>query len=308
MQPPVIVNPKNGLIEKIPEQRDFVLGGENQTRKVILQSDRDYTKFLPVHETQKRDGFDSYSCVSFSADNSLEILFKRQWGLDINISDRATASMSGTIAGRGNTLTAVADSLRNNGFVDEKDYPWGGRNNSEYLDPVSKQIRDKGKIAALYYDTGYEWVDWGGCDPNELYEGLQYGPLQATVNANAIARGSRVSVTDHAIAIVKAKQNKSFVLLDHYTQQLEEVPWNFYFGSSLLYTVAKRQAFTLVQVFGKPAIYAVAAGGVAMHIVDWDVYMYGQSVGLWDPSAVKVITQGAFDGSYSIGRPIKFGE
>ena len=106
-----------GLILSDPKPTDYMFGGETQVQGIELQPDGQWKDYLPVGEKQHSVYFDTMACVTFSALNALEILIKRQYGIDINFSDRFTAKMSGTTT-NGNYLYKVGDSIRKDGFVD----------------------------------------------------------------------------------------------------------------------------------------------------------------------------------------------
>lgn len=297
-----VVSTAFGYLKETAKKTDFIFGGERQAQKVILQTDRNYMPFLVEHEKQKK-GFDSYSCVSFAANNCIEILLKRQYGFEVNLSDRFLASMSDTIPNKGNYMSRVADALRHYGAVLEDEYPWGGINNSQYLLKPSKDIQEKGLAFVREYDIQYEWVDTGGVDPHKLYDALVYGPVQVSVNSEATYTGARSKKTDHVVTVVSVSKYKSFTIFDHYNRKTYTVPWNFYFGAAMLFTIRKKNKIELVQVYGKPEIYAVETG-VAMHIADWESYEYGQKVGFWDHSTLMIITQSTFERKYILGNTI----
>lgn len=289
-----------GFIDAVPEPLDYVLGAENQALKIILSEDRDYSDYLPPHETQIR-GFDSYACVSFSANNNLEILYKRQYGEGIDWSDRYTASMSDTRPGYGNTFKRVADSIRHNGLVLEEEYSWGGKNGYEYVEKPNKDIIEKGKAQLMKFDIEYEWIDWGGCDPDKLYDALLYGPLQVSVSAAATRTGKRDTNINHAVTIYKAVKGKEFYILDHY-RHTYAVPWNFYFGSAMRFSMLKKKMIPLVMVVGAPEIYAIF-GDVACHISNEATWKYGEEIGIWNKT-VRVIGKQNFQSSYIIGKSL----
>lgn len=301
---PVKLPPKKfGFIETIPEPTDFVLGSAEQARKIELSRERNYEDSLPVKEVQER-GFETYSCVSFSADNNIEILHKRQYGVEQNYSDRYTASMSDTVPGSGNTFKKVADSIRKNGMVLEEEYPWGGTNNVEYLQKPPQSVKDKAKAWLQAFEIQYEWVDWAGCDPNEIYQALLYGPVQVSVDANATYTREISKNTNHAVTVYKGVNKKSFSIFDHYDREKYDLPWNFYFGSAMQYSLLKKKYLPLVMVYGRPEIYAVV-GSTACHVANESTWHYGEQIGIWEKK-IQLITQNSFNEAYTKGEAITF--
>lgn len=294
---------KSGFIEAIPEVADYILGGPNQALKIILSAERDYTNFLPTGETQSRN-FDTYACVSFSALNNLEIIYKKQFGTEVNWSDRYLASMSETIAGQGNTFKKVSDAVRKFGVVPEEEYLWSGNSEQEYLKKPTQSTVDKGRAWLQSFEVQYEWVGWGGCNPETLYNALQFGPLQVSVDSSATQTGIVSSNTDHAVTLYKGTRGRSHGIFDQYNGFAYEVPWNFYFGSAMQFSLMKKKTLPLFMVYNKPEIYAVV-GVTACHIADETSWKYGEKIGLWKKE-IQVYTQKTFDEMFTRGESIIF--
>lgn len=311
-RPDFIMDMKNGTgyVDVEPTPEDFVLGGNNSALKVILSEDRDYSSYLPTRELQKR-GFDSYSCVVFSGLNNLEIIHKKTFGSEINFSDRFIAGMIPVIPHQGTNYSDFWNAVRKYGLVLEEEYPWGGEDGREYVKRPPQEIIDKAKIFFESFEVQHEWVDTAGCDPNKLYEALKFGPLQASVDASATYNGSRSSAVNHSITIFGAVKGKKFKILDHYSRETYEVPWNFYFGSAKQATLIKKKRFQLVQMpFKQPKeeaakIYAIF-GGTACHIADEYSWDYGAKLGIWDKSKISLITEASFNSKFTIGEQISF--
>jgi hypothetical protein len=299
-----------GFIDSKPTPEDYVLGSNNQALKMILSEERDYTKWLPPHEEQKR-GFDSFACVVFSGLNNLEILFQRVWGRVIDFSDRFQAGMTPVIPNRGTNYQNFWDSVRKNGLVLEEEYPWGGKDGHEYVKRPPQPIIDKGLEFNSFYEIQHEWVDWGGCDPNKLYEALRYGTLQASVNGGATSTGVRNTDTNHSITIYKAVKGVKFGILDHYSRSTYEVPWNFYFGSAKQATVIAKKKIQLVQMpwlmdkNEASKIYATY-GAFACHIADEYSWKYGSDIGIWEKDNIKAYTLTGFNKQFTLGKQISF--
>ena len=300
-----------GMIEVAPTEEDYVLGGKKQALKIILSPERDYTDWLPAPESQKR-GYDSFSCVVFSGLNNLEIIFKKQFGFEINWSDRYLAALTPVKPGRGTSYRLFWDAVRKYGLVLEEELPWGGKSGYEY---VSKKAAEpfvpKGKLFVDEYDIQHEWVDSGGCDPNVLYEALQYGPLQASVNGAATYTKKRDRRINHSITIYKAIKGKKFYILDHYTRETYDLPWNFHFGSAKQASLIKKKIVQLVQMpylkdrDEAAKIYAIY-GTTACHISDEYTWHYGDKIGIWKAEKIIGITKRTFDNRFVIGDQLSF--
>lgn len=165
------------------DDRDFVQGTATETKKIVLSPERDYTFALPKPELQYGHGFDTGSCVTFSALNTIETYVKARYGFDWNKSDRFNAKMSNTTI-FGNSFAVVAESIRKDGMVDEAEWPWTPEINTwdKYMAPVAPEVIALGRKNASQIDLKHEWVGWGGVDPELLWEALQYGPQQVSVH------------------------------------------------------------------------------------------------------------------------------
>jgi len=294
-----------GFIDVLPKVEDWVLGGTSQARKVILSRERDYTRFLPTREYQSKAGYDTYSCVCFSGLNVIEMIFKAQYGQDINFSDRAIASLIPVKPWSGTTYYAFWDAVRDYGLVLETEYPWTTENTpNEYLVKPPQAVLDKGKLFNQSYEIEHEWVGTNGVNPEHIYEALQFAPVQASVNAEATWTGQRVvGNQNHSITIVKAVYKRSFTILDHYERETYEVPWNFYFGSAKLASVLKKKQIPLIQIWQDPKLYALF-GTVACWIPNEKAWQYGVGLGIW--SDITVYSKDTFNKRFTIGEDITF--
>lgn len=202
-----------GVIEKDPDPRAWIAGGETGVVATVLEQSGQYDAYLPDEEAQSfytPAHFDTQSCVTFSALNNIELLLNRMRarGLlskkqedflrnegyinpqtnKVNFSDRFTAKMSGTTQG-GNYLEAVGNSMRNHGLVPESTYPmpdWDqlkGKSQNEiwaiYMAEIPVAVKNKALKFKEYFDINYEWVILGKTPTDAvLKEILKKGPFQ----------------------------------------------------------------------------------------------------------------------------------
>lgn len=154
----------------------------------------DWTPYLGVGERQfsspwPTTGFgDTMSCVSFSAMNCLEVQYKFLTGVEINLSDRWIAKMSGTTM-EGNYLYAVGDAVRNLGVVLESDYPAPAapftfdKYHEPIQEPLLSQLLDKGKAWKSEWDVKTEFVP---ATKEDMLHHLKHAPLQIVIPGHAI--------------------------------------------------------------------------------------------------------------------------
>lgn len=159
------------------KSKDYVMGAET----AIKYEDRvnDWSEFVPEGEPQYGNGWDTLSCVTFSALHSVEaqinwlisqnkvshetLIWLNDNGYLINntirLSKRFTAITSGTTK-QGNYFAKVWDTIRKVGCIPDKDFSFGGNNWEEYHDP--KNITEAMKAKALkfldFFTIQYEWI------------------------------------------------------------------------------------------------------------------------------------------------------
>lgn len=193
--------PNGVIIEPIGVRpTDYLAGVNSPIGLAEVLPSGDWTPYLPSEERQKLKNGDTFACVSFSALNSLEtqfnfliatkqltieqITFLNDFGFmdannKVNFSDRYTAKMSGTIKGKGNSLYNVANSIRHDGLLPEKDYP-SVDNVDGYYAEIPQNLKDKAKEIKKYFEFNYEWIF------SDFEQHLKQAPLQI---ATAVCSG-----------------------------------------------------------------------------------------------------------------------
>src|SRR3990167_6521014 len=104
-----------GFIQHDLRNEDYIFGAITGIDVNPLQKDGQWDTFLPLYEAQSTVNYDTMACVTFSALNCLETLFKRRYGTEPNWSDRYIAVLSGTGI-NGNYAMAVWDTIRKYGL------------------------------------------------------------------------------------------------------------------------------------------------------------------------------------------------
>jgi len=231
-----------GLINKPYNSTDDWFKGVSRSNNVIVNEAGDWTDFLPPVEYQSGFGFDSFSCVSFSALNCLETLLKAQ-GIFFNASDRWLAKMSGT-TGAGNTVWAVADAIRKCGLVTEQDWPYDRATMNSwdtFYSDIPKEIQDLGKKFLEMYEVNYENVRYA-----DIKEALKYAPLQVGVYAwlspvNGIYPCDHDKSQNHLVELFKIDADGYYYIYDHYNQSIKKLDKGFKFGSVVRYSIKPNQ-------------------------------------------------------------------
>lgn len=244
------------------DPRLWRFGGISGLSKEILRPDRNYKQFLPKIEYQNNAGFDRMACVTYSAWNVIETLFKVKFDKEMNFSDRFTAKLSGTTI-YGNNFYDVAQSISKlHGGVPEDRWPDDAKNWAEYYKEVADEVVRLGKELFPHWSIGYEFV-WDTID--KLWDALQYGPLQVGIFAygpevNGIQQ--RIETQgNHAVMLMNAEYGVYWEIFDHYARETRKLAWDTRFWGALRYDVNKNIPKPPVMYkFKEDTMYFVAEG------------------------------------------------
>jgi len=225
------------LQEKQARAKDWVFGGITGILTDKLELDGSWDEWLPIYEPQSST-FDTMSCVTFSALNCLETLYKRKYKDDVNFSDRFIAKSSNTTLS-GNYLSVVADAIVNYGLVDESLWPFEARNWTEYMKDIPTEVYDSAAVSRERFKINWEWVLDGSTDA--LKEALQYSPIQVTVYAwqtpvNDVYQRTEIA-PNHAVMLYGYRDNEYWLIYDHYSKNIKKLAWDFNFGHRLRYNI-----------------------------------------------------------------------
>ena len=206
-----IVN--HGLIYR-RKSDDFVAGVSSTIKYEVRNPSGNWLPYANVIMKEKQwfPNFDTFACVSFSANNLCEMQIMHQTAQQVNFSDRFLAKMSGTTS-EGNYLYIVGDTLRNIGGVLEEEWPkppeatatWASYYSAIpqfVIDRAKKQFRDKYKIE----------TEWVGNTADALRYHLKHAPLQFVIPGHAIA------------GIILAVDNNNVSFLDTYDPYIKTIP------------------------------------------------------------------------------------
>ncbi len=223
-----------GLIIVPPDPDDFIFG-DNKLGDSPINPTGQWDGWLPDYEPQSRPGaFDSFACVTFTMLNCVEIVERKIYGATSNWSDRFLAKMSKTDEQRGNTPKNVAEVLKSDGCVEEKELPF-----DITIDSTEKfyaTIKDNLKTLALAfkaeYAFGYSHVS---SNANDIRRALEYSPILFTVSAwykdeNGLYYRPQGETDGHAVTCYGYEDGKYWKILDSYADNegtfLKKVRWD----------------------------------------------------------------------------------
>lgn len=256
--------PVGGLIVEEPREEDHVLGaavlgGIAGPEFDVLVPTGHWASYTPEQEIQRNRFGDTYMCVSFSNNNVQEMLMKRLYNEDVNMSDLFLGKGSGTVRGQGNSKRTVAEWKRLNGFVHEKEYPYTPNTTlDQAYAPLSKVLLAKGKANLDLYGFYYKWV--GSNAPSAMLDALRYSPLQVDVSGsysmdkNGYVVWPRGSTYNHEVVLFDYEPNKCWWIFDSETEQYLKFAWNYPFGSPMVHSVKKKMKIQLLKKRGQSGI------------------------------------------------------
>lgn len=238
-----------GLILKNPRPQDWRFGSISAIADKIIVSDGQWLRFAPTHEKQLSRHFDTMACVTFSALNCLEMLWKQQYGDEMNWSDRYIAKLSDTTR-RGNWLYRVADTIRSFGLIPESNYPYprtqDGFDWDDYYVDISDDLKNLGKVFLNKVEVNYEWVNISNIEDRK--KALQRSPLQVTglyasmqnADENGIIQ-NRDYRSNHAFVLVGYDDLRYWYILDTYNNQIKKIAWDYNLDMhAIRYSITKK--------------------------------------------------------------------
>jgi hypothetical protein len=170
--------------EVVPE--DFVFGAVRSLDTKFggepLQPDGDWRSFLfdGIYSFQAPH-FETNSCTSHGTLNALELVRRRQFTYDQDLSDRYVAKGSGTDPQKGNTPKTVAEFIRKNWTVFEQEWSTeSAKNVVEFYAELPQNLKTLSAARGAEWDIGYEYVP---LTVHALKEALKYSPLGVSVPA-----------------------------------------------------------------------------------------------------------------------------
>lgn len=254
-----------GVIIKVRPE-DFLAGAESSVIYRSVNPSGDWEVYNPTNEWQRRKdsntlGYDTNSCITFSALNSVEMQITRLLEMGelttvhraqmqelgyfdengkLNFSEWFSAIVNGTSV-NGNYLQAPWDSFRKDGILPQID---GKRvndfkTNEEWLDPagITPEMRAKAKKFLDIFDVKYEWVTSG--QPYQwkaMAKHLQHAPLHVVhptcgnwnQKTGVVAVCEGVTRCNHATLVIGQDWGKFHKDLDHYDPFVKKLAWDYY--------------------------------------------------------------------------------
>lgn len=239
-----------------------------------------------VPELQKREGFETFYCVTGSAIRFIQILLYNL-GISKNKSERYTAKKSGTTR-NGNYLYKVGDSINNDGVVDEEVWPWPKILNwTSFYQEIPEDVTIKGELWKTEYKTGYEWVRIH--DKVARMNQLKKSPLQIIVKAwfrreNGMYYFPDGAVYNHAVLLIGYKEGEYWLVGDQYEPFVKKIEWDApIYEWAMRYSITKlsNETMNTLKSKKKSHIYAILPDGSKSRLLNWRTYIKGLKNGLF---------------------------
>ena len=207
---------------------DYILSGFTNVPKEVLQPDGQWSEFLPVAENQAKGAVEPSSCVSMTTDNCAEIILKKKYGGEYDLSDRFLAKISNTQ--NGNTPQAVAQAFKNSGNVKEEVWAFSPEIDSleKYYSEIPQEVKDKAKKFLDEYDFLHEYCLTA---PEALKEGLTMSPLGIGVpawylNEQGLYYRPEGLQDNHFTTLIGYVDGKYWIVFDSYENNIKHLDWN----------------------------------------------------------------------------------
>jgi len=250
-------NIANGFRYEEPKIQDWkvMLGAEDK----VYNESKNWKKYRSTGERQKRDkSSETMACVTYGTHNVMEqkmnlmkairdegnadyettelVKIFEHFGLydekgEANLSDTFTAKLSGT-SWRGNTLSNVLSSVRNNGVVAEsvwktpEQYTW-----EEYYKKIPQDVIDRGKKLLEFVEITHKWVY-----PQNFNDIKTFCPVITTVAAGSNWNNDSIKPAtnarhNHCVDNDYFEQGKFDGIFDSYLPFEKKVTWKYGLGT-----------------------------------------------------------------------------
>lgn len=234
----------SGLIEKTEiSPVDFIAGDYSPLvwTKRVDASCGFWKNFVPVREVQNDNGIDKMNCTTMATDNFIETDIKEKTGIELNVSDRFVAKVSGN-SKWGNYVNYPIEAIMRLGFVLEEEYPEEYKINppswDEYYKEITSDLFKKALPRLSEYEFDREFIL--NKDNENLYERLKESPMKVTVSYASAADPETIlnptSKINHDVLIIGAEYGKYWEIYDSYSwlvgqPTIKRYDWNYQFGT-----------------------------------------------------------------------------
>lgn len=292
---------------------DYLFGANTKVvQNIFLPSLESWDRYFTPGEEQIGIYFDTLGCVTFSALNVVEAIFNYQIKHDmistgniewlrehgyfddngyVNFSDRFTAKMSGTTHD-GNSGQRVGDSIRKDGLVPERKWPYPNRQYTpvfvweDFYKEIPQELIDLGKEFLKRFLIQYEITPT--LNDIVMLQAYKNSPIQVFVHAWDNPVNDVFVMSDGAINHAVSAMRPKTLIRDHYkykesfNKTLSEDFVLHYQGFKYTVTqINQRPMMRLIKGDKQPNVYAIDQQGRRRYIYDEVLFEKGFVKKLW---------------------------
>lgn len=247
---------KKGLLIVPLSPKAYMAGMETGIAYEERLPNGDWFNFTPTNEKQYTSKYDTMSCTTFSALNSIEMqinwliankllsdeIIDKLEDLNFidsnghfNCNDWFSAVMSGT-SKNGNDFASVWDSIRKHGILAQPDgfVPSDFDNIDEWLDKTKVTTWHKEQALKFLelFDVKYEFVLYGYSNPDTIAHHLKQAPIHlGTPTCNwggGIIKSCGVQPITHATCSHGSEKDVATLTYDHYNPFNKKLAWDYH--------------------------------------------------------------------------------
>lgn len=254
---PEIADKNTGIFIVSLSPKAYVAGVESGVVYEVRLPNGDWFNYTPTGEKQYTSRYDTMSCTTFSALNSLEmqvnwlikngklsgeaLKFLQDEGYfdengKFNCSDWFTAVMSGTTL-NGNDFASVWESIRKHGILPQKEgyKPEDFKTTAEWLDPTRVTTEQKAKAlkALEILEVAYEFILYGVSNPAVIEYHLKHAPIHIATPVcggwgnESVVQKCGLENIQHATCAHGSEDKSATLIYDHYDPLNKKLAWDY---------------------------------------------------------------------------------
>lgn len=210
-----------------------------------------WRKFLPLFESQNKNGIELYNCTAFGTLNALETLQLVKYGEKVNYSDRLLGVMAGTRP-PGNNPHIVMETLREGGVASEELHPWNGESVNDYYDKgrIPSRAVSEARKWLRAYSSNHQWLFTPFYQLEEkqenLMRSLEHSPIGISVYAwwknGILHQKPEGAIDNHWCVLFDYEKGHYWTIYDSYEDEVKLLDWNYDFEFAKLITLEKKEA------------------------------------------------------------------
>ncbi len=246
---------KNFITPKIEEDH-FIMGDGNLTEAPLMPNGHGWSKYLPIEESQSRNGLETSCCPAYGTIHAMATIGKEKYGISFqsDLSERYLSVLSG-MSGSGGDPHEIAGVMRNVGAIPEAFLPFNDsiRTLGQYFSPkpMSYALFKIGFHWLKKYEFGHDWVFFGGGVEQKqakLKEALKYSPVGVSGYAWSLHSDGKYyhdGPDIHWFEVFDYEENQngeitSWLAFDSYAPFIKRLEPRYDFGYAKRYSLTKK--------------------------------------------------------------------